>query len=59
MLSFDMAFTTDEINSIISEFLIGTKKTIKGKEADEFRKEVIEDLKRIKSDGHEVSMIKE
>jgi len=54
-----MTLTTDEINSIIFEMMIGKKKTVTGKEADEFRQELVEDIKRIKDVGNEVSMVKE
>ena len=54
-----MALTTEEVNSIILEQTIGKKKTVKGKAADEFRQALVEDLKRIRKSGHEISLVVE
>lgn len=50
-------FTTDECNAMTEEVMLGKPRTVRGKDADEFRKKVAEQIEQMKKDELEVSFV--
>jgi len=46
-----MTLTTDQMITIMTEQTLGKPPTVKGSEADEFRRELAEDVAKIKDKG--------